>query len=292
MSRRNLIRIALLAVVSSITVAASTGGAQYRTAEAAEQSAPDLAVFTPPPVPPTTEIMRLRDGMAAADARDWIGLALQRDRAEDPVVRRMLQWRYAIEDRAPLEFDPLSSALEQLADWPGRASMRQRAEKAIFTSRLNPSQRIAFLRQDNGPLSGDGRIALAQALRAAGNRQEAIDIARAAWREDTLTADAERVAQSEFADDFSAEDHAARVEILLWRGDRSGAARLFPRISNADRLLGQARIALQTRQRRGLQAAVDAVPASRRDDPSLLYDRTWPSPHPGSTGGWGGRACR
>jgi soluble lytic murein transglycosylase len=34
-----------------------------------------------------------------------------------------------------------------------------------------------------------------------------------------------------------------------------------------------ARIAMQTRQRRGLQAAVDAVPASRADDPGFVYDR-------------------
>jgi soluble lytic murein transglycosylase len=46
------------------------------------------------------------------------------------------------------------------------------------------------------------------------------------------------------------------------------------RVDAADRLVAAARIALQTRPRRGLQRAVDAVPAARRDDPGLLYDRT------------------
>jgi soluble lytic murein transglycosylase len=39
-------------------------------------------------------------------------------------------------------------------------------------------------------------------------------------------------------------------------------------------LLAEARIALETSQRRGLARAVAAVPASRADDPGLLYDRT------------------
>ena len=57
--------------------------------------------------------------------------------------------------------------------------MRTRAEQAIFDSRLSPQERIAFLSQDNGPLTGDGRIALAIAQKDAGQRSEAIEIARA-----------------------------------------------------------------------------------------------------------------
>ena len=44
-------------------------------------------------------------------------------------------------------------------------------------------------------------------------------------------------------------------------------------MSSDDRLVAQARIALQTRPRRGLQRAVDAAPASRSNDPGLLYER-------------------
>jgi soluble lytic murein transglycosylase len=44
-------------------------------------------------------------------------------------------------------------------------------------------------------------------------------------------------------------------------------------LSAADRLLANARIAMQSRARRGLQAAVDAVPQSRQDNPGFLFDR-------------------
>lgn len=270
-----LIRVAVLATASSLLLAASSAGYTQNIAEAAQPNTAEATVYIPPPpMPPATEMMRIRDGMAAADARDWYTLAALRDQANDPLIKRMLQWRYATAADAPGDFGAFADALRELDNWPGRAGMRTRAEQAIFASRLSPTERIAFLRQESGPVTGDGRIALAQALRATGQRSEANEIARAAWREDSLTPAAEAATLSDFSGALDQDDHAARAAMLLWRGERTEARALFPRLSSADRLLGTARIALQTSQRRGLQAAVDAVPSSRADDAGLLYDRT------------------
>ena len=263
------IRLAILTAAACAWLGASTGGGLRMPSEAAAQS-----VSVRPPQPSAAEIMRLRDGLSAYAAQDWTGLVALKANSTDPLVRRILQWRLATADDAPLDFDSIAEALQTLQDWPGRAAMRVRAEKAILTSRLAPSERIAFLQSDGGPKTGDGRIALAQALKANGQRAQADELARTSWRSDELTALAEGVAMSEFSSAFSQQDHADRVAILLWRGSRSDAQALLPRVSSADRLLANARIALQTSQRRGLQAAVDAVPASRRSDPGLLYDRT------------------
>lgn len=266
MDRSKLIRIgAMVTAVGAIAVASAM---LPRFVTPAPASAQEIA-----PMPSAAERMRFRDGMAAAENRDWSGLAALRDSATDPLVRRMLQWRWAASTDAPLYFTDIKQALDELQGWPGRTTMRQRAEQAIFDSRLDAAERVVFLRQDGGPLTGDGRIALAVALRDAGQRTEANDIARAAWREDALTSATEDRALQEFSSVFTQDDHAARVAGLLWRDQRTAAQRLFSRLSPADRALAQARIAIQTRQRRGLQAAIDAVPASRQDDPGLLFDR-------------------
>ena len=265
-----LVRIGVVSVAASLALVASSAGQQ--SAAPGPSAVEAAAAFTPPPPPPSAaERQRLVQGMASADANDWSGLAQLRDGASDPLIRRMLQWRWAASTAAPLYFDDLARALADLQGWPGRTIMRTRAEQAILDSSLSASERVAFLRQEGGPISGDGRIALALALRELGQRQEANQIASASWREDTLSDAAAARARTAF--DFSAEDHAARLDILLWRGQRTDARALLPNVSSADRLLANARIALQTRQRRGLQAAVDAVPASRRDHPGLLYDR-------------------
>ncbi len=265
MLRPRLFRIGALAIAVSLALAASSAGQQ-------SSGAPEPATaYAPPPPPSPSDRARLVQGMSLAEAGDWVGLAQVRDSVGDPLVRRMLQWRWASATDAPLYFEDIARALNELQDWPGRTTMRARAEQAIFDSRLSAAERIAFLRQEGGPTTGDGRVALAIALKDNGQRQEAQDIARAAWREGSLTPLAEARARDEFS--FNSDDHAARVDILLWRGQRTAAQRLFGEISTADRLLANARIALQVRQRRGLQAAVDSVPSSRQDAPGLLYDR-------------------
>lgn len=272
MDRPKLIRACAGAAAACAVVVASSALGQQ---EAQPMPPNALAVgYAPaPPMPSAAERSRLRDGLTAAQSGDWGGLAALRDNATDPLVRRMLQWRWASATEAPLSFYDIKQALDELQGWPGRTSMRQRAEQAIFSSSLSPSERVAFLRQDGGPLTGDGRIALAIALRESGQRSEANELARATWREDALTSATEDRALQEFSSVLSQEDHAARVSGLLWRDQRTAAQRLFSRISPADRALAQARIAVQTRQRRGLQAVIDAVPASRQDDPGLLFDR-------------------
>ncbi len=266
MDRSKLIRIgAMVAAVGAIALASAT---LPRVVTPAPASAQELT-----PLPSAAERRRLRDGLAAAESGDWSGVAALRDSATDPLVRRMLQWRWAASTEAPLYFADIKQALDELQGWPGRTSMRQRAEQAIFDSPLPASERIAFLRQDGGPITGDGRVALAIALRDAGQRSEANEIARAAWREDALTTATEDRTLQEFSSVLTQDDHAARVSGLLWRDQRTAAQRLFARIAPADRALAQARIAVQVRQRRGLQAAIDAVPGSRQDDPGLLFDR-------------------
>lgn len=270
-----LTRLAALTLASSAVLVASSAGQQANPQPQAATPATveTVALRPPPPLPSQVERMRVRDGLAAAASGDWGGLAQLRDGASDPLVRRMLQWRLATSAEAPLNFNDSAHALRELEGWPGRSTMRSRAEQAIFDSGLSASERITFLRSDNGPQTGDGRVALAIALKQAGQRSEANDIARAAWREATLGSTAEQRLLDEFSSALSSEDHAARVDLLLWRNQRSAAQRLLPRLSPADRLVANARIALQTRQRSGLQAAVDAVPASRAEHPGFLFDR-------------------
>jgi soluble lytic murein transglycosylase len=249
-----LMRVVLLAAATSTLLAASGAGQQGTAPQSPDGLTAALTLPNPPRVS-DVELSRLRDGLAAADNEDWGGLAQLRDGASDPLVKKLLEWRWASAQHAPLYFDDLRTALNDLQGWPGRAIMRQRAEQAIFDSRLSASERVAFLQQENGPITGDGRIALGIAERDMGQS-------------------AQGLATDAFGSSFSGSDYADRVSMLLWRGERSAAQGLLSHLGAADRELANARIALQVRQRRHLQQAIDAVPASRADDPGLLYDRT------------------
>jgi soluble lytic murein transglycosylase len=219
------------------------------------------------------DLAQLQDGLSAASRGDWDSVRNARGAAGDPLVRKILLWRYASDQAAPSLFEEVEGALRQLPGWSKEGVMRRKAEQLIFDSGFDPQRRIAFLRQNNGPVSGDGRIALAQALARTGQRTEANAIAREAWRGAALTPRAADIAADGFGESFTASDYAARANGALWRDDRGLAASLLPKLTRADRAIVQARIALQTQRSRGLQALVDAAGDVRADDPGLLYDR-------------------
>lgn len=281
MDRPKLIRAGAIAAAATGIILVASSALGQQEVQPLPPNAEAVGYAPAGPMPSAAERMRLRDGLAAAQSDDWGSLAALRDSASDPLVRRMLQWRWASSNDAPLVFSDIKQALDELQGWPGRNTMRARAEQAIFDSGLPASERVAFLRQDGGPTTGDGRIALAIALRDAGQRSEANEVARAAWREAELSSATENRAQQEFSSVFTQDDYAARVDSLLWRAmgtprspaSRAAAQRLLSRLSSGDRAVAQARIAIQSRARRGLQAAIDAVPSSRQNDPGLLYDR-------------------
>lgn len=236
----------------------------------AQQSA--IGVAPPLALPGPADMQRLREGVAAASAGRWDQAKSSRNGANDPLVQRILTWRILSDRDSPTSFDELDQGLTQLQNWPGRETMRRKAEQSIIDSSLTPAERVAWLKQ-SGPITGDGRLYLAMALQQTGDRQEATRLAREAWREAILTPRAEGLARQSFSSALTGADHAARVDRLLWREDRASAQRLLPLLSSDQRRLAEARIALQRPPRRGLQRIVEAVPASLTDEPGLLYDR-------------------
>lgn len=271
--RSQLSRMAGVAAAAAAAVLfqsslAQTDGAVTPASTTAVQSS-----ITPPAPLPQAELDRLRIATKAASEGDWESVRALRQSSNDPLVRRMLLWRLASDRSGPGTFEEVRLALQELPGWPGREQMRRRGEQAIFDSRLDAAERIAWLRAEGGPLTGDGQAALALALAATGQRSEAADLARATWRERALTDRAEAFLLDEFGRVLRREDHVARVDGMLWRDARTDAQRLLPRLSGADRAVAEARIALQQRRSRGLQALVDRAAAARPDDPGLLYDR-------------------
>jgi soluble lytic murein transglycosylase len=235
-------------------------------------------VASPPlAMPPASDMQRLREGINAAADNQWAQLRAARAGANDALIQRILTWRLMSDRDAPSAFAELDRALTELDGWPGRDTMRRKAEQAIIDSGLSAAERVAWLQRWGGPLSGDGRVYLAQALRQTGDQTAAAALIKETWRTNTMSARAESAARAGFSDVLTGADHAARLDRALWLEDRSVgrpmAERVMPLASADQRKLAQARIALQTPPRRGLQRIVEAVPASLADHPGLIFDR-------------------
>lgn len=242
----------------------------------ADLSQPGTALPAPGPVTttvtlPASSISQAHQAFALAGRGAWTDLMQLQYAAEDPVVRDLILWLRASEGVPGMTFDEVNFALNTLSTWPQTERMRRRAEEIIDESNLTARARIDWL-EASGPMTGNGKVALARALRADGQTARAEDVIRDAWRNNTLERDVQRTVLASWGQSLSQDDHRARVDFLLWTGQRSAAEALKPQLNADYRKLMDARIALATRAR-NVDAAIQAVPEYLQSNPGLLYER-------------------
>lgn len=216
------------------------------------------------------DFLMLERGLDAAEDGDWGIVRDARRRISDPVARSILLWRIATSDE-DTSFMELDLALEELEGWPQYGMIRSEAEFKISTSGLS-SEFIVNWFEGREPVSGEGKIALGEALRETGRLAEAVPYIRDAWRNHTFRLYRQREILAANRDILTLTDHEERVDFLLWRDQRTLARDIRGQLDNAHRALLDARIALASRAG-NVNAAVGRVPASLSDHPGLVYER-------------------
>ena len=144
-------------------------------------------------------------------------------------------------------------------DFPRTEIIRIRAENRLDDEAPTNAEILNFF-DAHPPLTNKGRARYALSL-AASSRPEATEWARAAWRGGEMSEPAEAYMLGLFGSLFTAEDHEARMDALLWQSDASAAERQLVNLSPEARQMALARIALvrgSTPQAAGLSAPANA----------------------------------
>ncbi len=217
------------------------------------------------------EFTLLSRALDAADDSRWSEVRTALQRVNDPGAQALLRWRIAIDGNSAMGFADLSRALEDFKGWPDYEKIEEQAERTIGYSSLTGEERIAWLKAQ-GPRSGEGVLALADAYHSAGKLDEMKAAVRKAWATMPMAYEAERQVEARYGAELSAEDHFARADMFLWRGDTASAQALISKLSSGRRKLVEARIALM-KNRKDVDPLVAAVPAEYADDAGLLLAR-------------------
>ncbi len=165
-------------------------------------------------------------------------------------------------------FDDYAGFVLRYPGFPREEVLRRHAENALDRDPASP-ERIAAFFDANPPLTNSGRARYALAL-AALTRPEALDIARNAWRSGQMSGPSEAYMVGLYGGQFTPADHDARMNALLWQGQREAAARQIVNVSPAYRDLAMARLALIQGENPG-QAGL-SVPAGANTDPGYVYN--------------------
>ncbi len=218
--------------------------------------------FCAPALPAMADIEEVFD---AAERRDW-------DEARalaaplGAVALDLVTWERLQAGQG--DWEDYVSFVAAHPDWPRLEEIRAEGERDMPKG-LPPEQVIAWF-GDAAPETGEGAVRLAEALMAQGK----IDAAREALVEAWLTLGLDGSGHAAMMDAFGdilAPHHAERIDAMLWRWRITDAQRLFDTLSDAERRVAEARVALIRDQ--GAAAALGRVPEALRDRPGIANAR-------------------
>jgi soluble lytic murein transglycosylase len=196
-----------------------------------------------------------------AEGTEALALA---DKVADPAGKALVTWLAIRQTPKDVGYERAARFLRERPEWPGQTVLRRRVEKLLYDEDKDAKIVRAFFAGAR-PVSGEGKIALAKALKAAGDQSGALTLAKSAWREDDLTKDAETDLLDSFPNALTRADHKARADKMFAIAAYDDAERAYDRAGPEFAALGRARAAVQ--QKAGnAQKLLDAVPAGVRSD--------------------------
>ncbi len=216
---------------------------------AAPPMPPDLAV-----VKQAIELVRQHKPSEATAVAASIG---------DPVAQKLVEWALLRDADSAVGFDRIAAFIQANPDWPSIRLLRRRAEARLWRERRDAGTVHRFLGEE--PTSPAGRLALARAMMAEGDRAGAEREARAVWRAAEMPAELEAEARDTFHDALTGTDDAVRMDRRIGAKDFSAAMRAAKRLGQDRETIVKACAAAEANASKSA-ALLDAVPNGARGD--------------------------
>ena len=162
----------------------------------------------------------------------------------DNISYSIADWR-RLRQSGNYSFSDYARFLNYNQGWPGEATMRRNAERAMRPGEYAATV-LAFYRTEK-PKSGNGWARYSDALARSGRSAEAVAAAKEAWASSGLSAHDEAALLARFGAFLTAHEHNRRVDSLLFDKNAHSASRLLAWTSADRRPAFAARIAMQSR---------------------------------------------
>lgn len=235
---RSLLRcVALVLLASGPSVANSEGGTRFGLA-----------------------IEAMKDG-------EWAAASRIANAMNSPGARIYYNWRKLRAGEG--NWRDYVSFVSDHPDWPGLPLLQRAGEAKIPVGR--PAREILDYFALTPPQTALGALRLAEAYATLGQKEQANDTVIGAWKTMPMSGDITRRMLSGWGDTLKPH-HFARLDAMIWDGELGEARAMLARVTKDQAALGRARIALRANEAK-VNALIDAVPASLKDDPGLAYDR-------------------
>jgi soluble lytic murein transglycosylase len=153
--------------------------------------------------------------------------------------------------------------------WPLSETLMKRAEQALYENNESPSLILShFARRE--PVSTEGRLALARANLATGDRKAAHLLVQHVWNDAEISPAVEKSVISEFGSILTSDDHKRRMWRMIYAQESNGAIRNSKRLGAEYQNAAKVAQAL-LRGAAGAEKQYGRLPASMREQLGMKY---------------------
>lgn len=216
----------------------------------------------------SADFRKALDLLAAGDEPGAYELA--RSLAND-VERRAIQWAAIYHGGGEIDHASVLRFSQDAPAFAGSAVFQTRLEQALTKANADGPLIIRLL-GGAMPNTTDARIALALAYVGDGQKERAARIARTVWTEDFLDQATEARVLRQLGGLLDREAHWNRAVHLMMHDRAAGVERLLPHLSEAQKTLAIARIAV-SRNAKNAKKLLDAVDPAYRTHPVYIFSR-------------------
>ncbi len=222
------------------------------------------------PVLSAEDRVLFRKALAEMDRAKWKRALDLTRRADDPLLRTIAQWRWLSAEDGLATWEQSRDFHVRHPGWPFAKRRQALAERRMPPDLPAPEVRDWF--RQFPPVTGPGRVRHAEARAVGGADVDLAAEVRAAWRTGSFRSHEARTFLKRYDRFLREEDHAARLDRLIWDRQWGAATRQLGRVSPEIRQLGFARIRLG-RRAPGVDAAVARVGPAWITHPGLIFER-------------------
>jgi soluble lytic murein transglycosylase len=224
-----------------------------------------------PPVASETEVAAVKHTIDLLRSSKRAEAAEFERTIDDPLAHKLAQWIILRDDNNDADFSRYNAFVLENPGWPSLGMFRRRGEAMLWQEHTDPSTVRAFF-SSLRPFTCKGRLALARALLAQGDRITAQAYVSEAWRLDPMPRDLEAQALEEFRDVITRADDKARMASRLYANDNDAALRAAERLGGLDLAIAEAWMAVNTKAANA-NTLLEAVPVSARNDAGYVFSR-------------------
>ncbi len=206
--------------------------------------------------------------LAAGYARGAYELAKAMPNA---IERRAIQWAAIYYGGGEIDYSSVLQFSQDAPAFAGTSVFKTRLEQALTKADAHGAEVIKLL-GGAMPNTVDAQIALALAYVGDGQTERATRIARAIWTEDFLDRETENKVFKKLGALLDQDAHWARAVHLMMHDRATGVERLLPYLTDGQKSLAIARIAV-SRNAKDAKKLLDAVDPAFQSHPVFIFSR-------------------